>query len=203
MGHPKPQPLTPALFCDRDGVLMEEVGYIRHAADVRLIPGVGAALRRFADARIPIVSVSNQSGVARGIITVAEVEAVQARLAELLWSEAGVRLAAMYFAPHHPQGTVAEFTGEHDDRKPRPGMLLKAAAAFPIDLARSWIVGDRLTDLEAGRNAGLAGAVLVKTGYGLNAVAETPPGRALPWDLLADSLPAAADAILQRMQSNR
>lgn len=199
-----PLPLRPALFCDRDGVLIEEVGYIREVPQVRLVPGVGEALRRFMDAGVPIVSVSNQSGVARGLITLAEVAAVQARMAELLKNGFGVTLAAMYFAPHHPEGTVPEFTGEHEDRKPRPGMLLKAAASFPIDLRRSWMVGDRLTDLEAGRNAGVAGTVLVKTGYGAKAAVEAEAlaqggNGGLPWDLLADSLPAAADHILRRM----
>lgn len=190
----------PALFCDRDGVLIEEVGYIRDPVDVRLIAGVGAAIARFNAAGIPVVSVSNQSGVARGLITITQVEAVQARMIELLAAE-GAKLAGLYYAPHHPDGTVPEFTGESEDRKPRPGMLLKAARALPIDLGRSWMVGDRVTDLEAGWNAGVAGTVLVETGYGLKARAEAVAGGGTPpWTLTAASLSAAADAILARMQ---
>ncbi|MGH7145502.1 MAG: D-glycero-alpha-D-manno-heptose-1,7-bisphosphate 7-phosphatase, partial [Planctomycetota bacterium] len=206
----RPPVLRPALFCDRDGVLMEEVGYVRDPALVRLIPGVAETVRRFNDAGIPVVSVSNQSGVARGLMTMGDVMAVQERLAELLLQEAGAVLAAMYFAPHHPEGLVAEFTGHHEDRKPSPGMLRKAAQRLQIDLARSWIVGDRLTDLEAGRNAGLAGAVLVRTGYGVTAEREGleaqaggggggRAGAAAPWDLVVDSLPAAAGELFARL----
>ena len=199
MTTPKSRPPTPALFTDRDGVINEEVGFVRDPGDIRLIPGVAAAVRRFNDAGIAVVVVSNQSGVARGLMTFEEMLMVQKRVDELLWQEASAWLAGSFFAPHHPEGVVPEFTGDSEDRKPRGGMFFKAAQQLNLDLARSWIIGDRLTDLEAGRSAGLAGGVLVKTGYGEKSFLQAKDLLPPPWDWVAESLPETAGRLLAKM----
>lgn len=140
----------PALFLDRDGTLIVDVGYPRDPARVALLPGVGAALRALA-ARYALVIVSNQSGLARGRISPDEAAAVHARVVEAFAAE-GVRFDGSYYCPHGP-----------DDgcpcRKPAPGMLRQAAADLGLDLAASVMVGDKEADVEAGRAAGCARAV--------------------------------------------
>jgi histidinol-phosphate phosphatase family protein len=135
-----------ALLCDRDGTLMVDTGYVRDPRDVTLLPGVTAALREARAMGFELVVVSNQSGVARGIITEADLAAVEARFEELLAAE-GVTLDLVLFCKHGP-----------DDgcrcRKPLPGLLLDAATARDLDLSRSVMVGDKESDIAAGRAAG-------------------------------------------------
>lgn len=139
-----------ALFLDRDGTIIVDVGYPRDPGQVALLPGAADALRELS-AHAALVIVSNQSGIARGRITPAEAVAVHARTVELL-ADAGVMLARAYYCPHGP-----------DDgcrcRKPAPGMLLDAAADLGLDLARSIVVGDKASDVEAGRAAGCRAAL--------------------------------------------
>jgi D-glycero-D-manno-heptose 1,7-bisphosphate phosphatase len=150
-----------AVFVDRDGVINELVpdpvsgrpeSPLR-PADVRLVPGAAAALRRLADAGWPLVGVSNQPGAAKGFVAVKEIQAVQARVLELLAAE-HARLDAFELCLHHPQGVVPELTGSCDCRKPAPGMLLQAARQLRLDLTASWMVGDTDADVAAGRAAG-------------------------------------------------
>jgi D-glycero-D-manno-heptose 1,7-bisphosphate phosphatase len=135
-----------AMFLDRDGVLMEDVGYPRRVEDVRLLPGVGQALRRLRNAGFLLVVISNQAGIGRGIITPQAARAVHERLVELLAQE-GVVLDDFRYCPHHP-----------DDgcrcRKPSPAMLLDAAGDLDIDTSASFMIGDKESDVEAGRRAG-------------------------------------------------
>jgi D-glycero-D-manno-heptose 1,7-bisphosphate phosphatase len=145
----------PAVFVDRDGTLMEEVHYCNDPANVRIIPGAGAALRELRSAGYVTVLVTNQSGIGRGIITRAQYESVHLRLIELL-GENTIDRAYMCADPNGQPST---------HRKPSPGMLLEAAADLSLDLGSSWIIGDKALDIECGINAGVAG-VLVKTGYG-------------------------------------
>jgi D-glycero-D-manno-heptose 1,7-bisphosphate phosphatase len=135
-----------ALFLDRDGVLIEDRGYIRCPNDVALVEGAAPALRRFAAEGWKLIVISNQSGVGRGLITPAEVNAVQARFLELLRAE-GVELTASYLCPHAPGETC-------ECRKPSPFFLKQAARDYNLDLAQSWMIGDRESDLLAGRAAG-------------------------------------------------
>lgn len=144
---------------DRDGTIMEELGYLSDPGKVRLIPGAAGSIHELNKRRIPVVVVSNQAGVARGIFGPEDLEKVNARFVELLAQE-GASVDAVYYCPHHP-----DFDRECDCRKPAPGMLLKASAELGISLPESYIVGDRLTDLQAGRAAGLS-TILVLTGYG-------------------------------------
>ncbi len=179
--------LRPAVFLDRDGTINVEVDHLCRVEDVALIPGAAAAIARLNARGIPVVVVTNQCGIGRGRFGWSEYEAVMARIRALL-GEAGARWDASYAAPHHPEGRGEYAHPDHPDRKPNPGMLQRAAEAHGLDLARSWMIGDKDIDLLAGRNAGCKVA-LVRTGYG----AEVDPALA---DLVGDDLPAAVEAIL-------
>lgn len=163
----------PAVFLDRDGVLIVEGEYLSDLDQVRLVPGAAAAVRRLNDAGRPVVVVTNQSGVARGFFPEGRVGEVHARIAELLHAEAGAVIDRFDYSPFHPTEGVGEYRRDTDCRKPKPGMLLRSAAAMGLDLERSWMVGDRRTDLEAGAAAGCR-TILVRTGYGLECDATAP-----------------------------
>lgn len=178
--------MRPAVFLDRDGTLIAEVGNLGDPARASLLPGVPAALRQLRDADYALIVVTNQGGVARGLFGEEAVRAVNARVAELL-GEAGVLVDGWYFCPHHP-----EFTGTCECRKPEPGMLRRAADELALDLPASWMVGDHPTDAEAARRAG-ARPIIVRTGVGSLPGWDADPGPGVP---VVDDLPAAADLIL-------
>jgi len=148
-----------AVFLDRDGTIVEDPGFLHEPGKVRLLPGAGEAIHQLNQAGFLVVTVSNQSGIARGRYTVADYEAVQRRLAELLASHQA-RLDGSYFCPHHP-----DVTGPCDCRKPGVKLFQDARTALGIDFARSWFVGDRLSDVEPARALG-GRAILVETGDG-------------------------------------
>lgn len=160
------QAQRPALFLDRDGVINEEVGYLSDPDDLRLIAGSAEAVAEANHWDIPVVVVTNQGGVGRGQLTWDEFARVQRRLSALL-AERDAELDMVLACPFHEAGEPPYRHPEHPDRKPRPGMLHRAAARLCIDLSRSWIVGDSARDMRAGHAAGLAGGVLVATGHGL------------------------------------
>ena len=145
----------PAVFLDRDGTLMHEVNYCRDPADVRLFDGARDALRRLRDVGFVLVIITNQSGIARGLLTEADFEKVQTRLLELL---GGDLIAATYMCPDGP-------AGESGRRKPSPAMVQEAARDLGIDLTQSWFVGDKAIDVQCGLAAGTR-SVLVRTGHG-------------------------------------
>lgn len=176
----------PAIFLDRDGVVIEDNHYIGTPERVRLIPGAAEAIAAVNRAGWPVVIVTNQAGVAKGLFPLAAVESVHAHLEELL---AGyrARVKAFYFCPHHPDGDVTEFTFACACRKPQPGMLHRAAAEHGLDLSRSWMVGDRVSDLEAGAAVG-ARTVLVRTGYGHSVDATALDREQLNLELIASDL---------------
>ncbi len=155
----------PALFLDRDGVLIEELEYLSDPTRVRLIPGAAGAVRRANDAGWRVVVVSNQSGVARGLFAESVLPEINRIIADRLLVEAGASVDRFYYCPHHPTEGQGIYRIDCDCRKPKPGMLLKAATELGIDLARSWMVGDRATDLQAGA-AACCRTILVRTGYG-------------------------------------
>jgi D-glycero-D-manno-heptose 1,7-bisphosphate phosphatase len=142
-----------AIFLDKDGTLVEDVAYNVDPALIRLTRGATEGLRTLQARSYRLLIVSNQSGVARGCFAEGALQAVERRLAELL-AAAGVRLDGFYYCPHHPDGTVLDYAVECDCRKPAPGLLLRAAQDHQVDLTRSWLVGDILDDVEAGRRAG-------------------------------------------------
>lgn len=158
-----------AVFLDRDGTLNEEIGYLHKPEEVVLFPGAARALRRLNDRGIPVIIVTNQSGIGTGRYGWADFQAVMDRIGALL-QQAGAHFDSVYAAPHHAKGLGAYAHPDHPDRKPNPGMLLRAAEEHQLDLARSWMIGDKDVDLEAGRRAGCRVA-LVRTGYGQEAEA--------------------------------
>jgi D,D-heptose 1,7-bisphosphate phosphatase len=151
-----PQRSRPAAFLDRDGVLNVDHGYVHRIEALELMPGAARAVRRLNEAGFLVIVASNQSGVARGYYTLDDARRFNAALRARL-AEEGARIDAFYLAPYHPDGVVADYARNHDDRKPGPGMLLRALAEWPVDAARSFLIGDRESDLEAARRAGLPG----------------------------------------------
>ncbi len=142
-----------AVFLDRDRTLMEDPGYLSDSSAVRLLPGVELALKSLAQAGLKIVVVTNQSGVARGMLTEETLEEIHAELRRQL-ADSGAHLDAIYYCPFHPEGTVEKYAVDSDLRKPKPGMLIKAANDLDLDLQSSWMVGDSPRDIEAGQRAG-------------------------------------------------
>jgi D-glycero-D-manno-heptose 1,7-bisphosphate phosphatase len=185
------RPLRAAVFFDRDGTLIEHVHYLSDPGHVRLMPGTAESLRKLRAAGFACVVVTNQSGIGRGLLTEADLERVHNELSRRLAAE-GVAIDAYYHCPEVPRGDDPTVV-EHEDRKPGPGMLRRAAGALGLDLGASWMVGDLVSDALAGVNAGCLGSILLR------------PGGPTPHDVEAgaavgyhtvDGLPAAADLIL-------
>jgi D-glycero-D-manno-heptose 1,7-bisphosphate phosphatase len=150
-----PAPLRPALFLDRDGVLNEDHGYVSRWEDFRWIAGAREAVAAFNRAGWLVIVVTNQSGVGRGYYTEDAMHALHARMAEDL-AQVGGRIDAFYHAPQHPDAPLDAYRHpDPPDRKPNPGMILRALADWPIDKARSVLVGDKASDLEAAQRAGV------------------------------------------------
>ena len=177
---------SPAVFLDRDGTLNREKGYLYRWADWEWLPGAIEALAALKEAGRKLVVITNQAGVARGLYGPADIEALHRRVNEDLAGR-GLAIDAFYYCPHHP-----DFTGPCDCRKPRPGMFLKAARELSLDLSRSAMVGDKLSDVEAGRAAGLGLNILLRTGYGREMEALARPGQ-----VIVDDLKAAVPLILE------
>ena len=154
-----------AVFIDRDGTLTEEVGYVNHPDRLRLLPRSAAAVRRLNEAGIAAVVATNQAGLARGYFTEEVMNAVNQRLVEEL-KRAGAHLDGLYVCPHHPTEGMPPFRVDCDCRKPKPGLLLRAASDLDLDLGGSSVVGDKASDLALASPVGARG-VLVLTGYGL------------------------------------
>jgi D-glycero-D-manno-heptose 1,7-bisphosphate phosphatase len=147
----------PAAFLDRDGVLNVDLGYVHRIEDLEWVAGAPSAVRRLNDAGYLVIVVTNQSGIGRGYYDEASMESVHQALRAHL-AEAGARIDAIYACPFHPEAIVERFRHpDHPDRKPNPGLLLRAMEEFPIDPARSFMIGDKDSDMEAARRAGVAG----------------------------------------------
>ena len=175
-----------AVFLDRDGTLNREIGYIGDPADLVLVTGVGPALARLAAAGYALVVVSNQSAIGRGVLTAAQVEAVNLRLLAFLDAE-GIAVDGLFVCPHAPADGCA-------CRKPAPGLLLQARDGLDLDLAASWMVGDSANDMAAARTAGVR-PLLVLTGWGTRDREAALAGGLPAGDVVAN-LGAAADRIL-------
>jgi len=143
-----------AVFLDRDGTIIADVGYLTDVEQIRILPGVPQALAALKRAGFLLVVVTNQSAVARGWLTEERLAEVHEALQQQLVEAGGPPLDAFYHCPHLPEGTVAEYARECDCRKPAPGLLIRAAAQQGVDLQRSCMVGDSERDVEAGRRAG-------------------------------------------------
>lgn len=178
----------PAVFVDRDNTLIHDPGYLRHADHVRLLPGVGEAVGQLRQAGFPVVVVTNQSGVARGYLTEDELASVHQRMQELLQGT-GSGVDAIYYCPYltGPDAVVEEYRKDSDLRKPRPGMLQRAATDMNLDLAASWMIGDSERDIQAGKAVGCK-TVFIGNG---NLETETLP------DFTAASFAKAAEIVLK------
>ncbi len=154
-----------AVFIDRDGTLTEEVGYVNHPRRLRLLPRSAEAVRRLNEAGVAAVVATNQAGIARGYFSEEVLQAVNEALVAQL-EDGGARLDGLYVCVHHPTAGAPPFRADCDCRKPKPGLLRRAARELDLDLGRSAIVGDKPSDLLAGAEVGARG-VLVLTGYGL------------------------------------
>ncbi|MGH9475943.1 MAG: D-glycero-alpha-D-manno-heptose-1,7-bisphosphate 7-phosphatase [Terriglobales bacterium] len=180
-----------AIFFDRDGTLNEEVGYAGRPEDFHIYPWAAAAVRAVNEAGWAAVLVTNQAGVARGYFSEAAVRELHQLLTQQL-ATAGAHLDAIYHCPHHPEGVVPGFGGACECRKPEPGMVRRAQRELDLDLARSWVIGDRQHDVGLAHAVG-GRAVLVRTGYGERELEEHPGLRP---DFIADDALAACRWIL-------
>jgi D-glycero-D-manno-heptose 1,7-bisphosphate phosphatase len=190
----------PAVFLDRDGTIIEEVGYPSSPDEVRLVPGAAEALARLADAGFALVVVTNQSGIARGLLTEDQLNHLHETLDDR-FAARGARIEAFYACPHHPDPLVAkrrDLAVECTCRKPKPGMILQAAEDLDLDLEASWIVGDAWRDIQAGQAAGVRTVKLPAP-----PTQETPrPPEAAPPTAQAPDMAAAADLILAESPSH-
>jgi D-glycero-D-manno-heptose 1,7-bisphosphate phosphatase len=177
-----------AVFLDRDGTLAHEVGYVNHPDRFRLFAFAPRAVRILNEAGLRVIVITNQSGVARGYFTEEILSEVHRRLEEGL-ARGGASVDAIYYCPHLPS-----HDGDCECRKPLPGMLRRAEREFEIDLARSWVVGDMITDVEMGRAVG-ARTILLRTGYGLGQMTYQRDRWRVEPDLVCDNLLDAARRI--------
>ncbi len=190
--------LRPAVFLDRDGTINEQMGYVNHLCRFVLLPGVGAAIRRLNRAGLPVIVVTNQSGLARGYFPAELLDRVHAEMHRLL-AAAGGRIDAVYVCPHHPEAKEERYRQACGCRKPRPGLLQRAAREHGIDLGRSYMVGDRYSDVATGVAAGCR-TVLVLTGYGRGDHEYIGPRHPCRPDFVAQDLAAAVEWILADLE---
>jgi D,D-heptose 1,7-bisphosphate phosphatase len=155
---------TKAVFLDRDGVINEDVNYLSNMADFRLLPSVPEAIRELKSKGYLTIVITNQAAIAKGILTIKELEAMHVEIETELASR-GAIIDAIYYCPHHPEGIIKKYAVSCNCRKPGIGMIEKAIEEFNIDPEISFLVGDKTGDILAGERAGLT-TVLVRTGYG-------------------------------------
>ena len=188
----------PVVFLDRDGTLNVESGYIRDLNDLRLIDGAADAIRKLNSAGIAAVLVTNQTGAARGYYSEQHILDLNAKLVRLL-KEEGAVLDDVYYCPHLADGTVEQYTKECDCRKPAPGLVEQAYKEHPeFDRTRSFVVGDKATDVELASNCG-AKSILVETGYGKQVQAGEYQWKVTP-DFQTDSIVEAVEWILSSLK---
>ncbi len=156
--------MNKAIFLDRDGTLIEEKGYICHLEQSYIFPFAAQAILRMHELGFKVIVISNQSAIARGTCTTAQVEQIHADIARVLWQE-NARIDKFYYCPYHPKGIVPQYRQKHHWRKPQPGMILQAAQDFKLSLPDSYMIGDDLCDIQAGLQAGCK-TILVLTGKG-------------------------------------
>jgi D-glycero-D-manno-heptose 1,7-bisphosphate phosphatase len=189
---------TAAIFIDRDGTINEDVGYLSRPDDLVIYPWAAEAISLVNAAGMKAIIITNQSGVARGIYSEEALRVIHERLLEALRRE-GARIDAVYYCPHHPRIGGERYRRECDCRKPEPGMLHRAAREHDIDLARSYVIGDKASDIRLAARAGASG-VLVLTGYGRETLADPDRWPCEPV-IVADNLLEAVRRILDISQA--
>jgi D-glycero-D-manno-heptose 1,7-bisphosphate phosphatase len=177
----------PAAFIDRDGTINEQMGYINHLSRFKIIPGVPEAIRLLNDLGFLVIVLTNQSGIARGYYSIDLVRQIHDLLRKTLKKEANATIDAILFCPHHPQGSVPEYTMECDCRKPKTGLIKQACMDFEIDLTHSFVIGDMASDMELANQAGVKG-IMVETGYGLGEIDFILPKKQLEITFIAENL---------------
>ena len=186
----------PAVFMDRDGTINEQRGYINHLSRFVILPGVPEAIRLLNDNGFLAILVSNQSGVARGYFPLDLVKRIHESLRSSL-RKSGARMDGFYFCPHYPRGSLQEYCFDCGCRKPKTGLIDQARKQFDIHMERSYVIGDRHSDIEFAHNARLKG-ILVKTGYGLGEIEHILPQKSLKPDYIAEDLLDAVQWILEK-----
>lgn len=191
--------MKPAVFLDRDGTVCEEMGYLNDESRMRVFPFSGRAIRRLNEAGYEVIIVTNQGGVARGYFPESFLGKVHRKLRREL-ARSGARLSGIFYCPHHPAGEVAPYAVQCDCRKPSPGLVKIAARKFGLDLERSFVVGDKIVDVELARRVGARG-ILVETGYGRGEVRFRRKTWTVQPDYIARDLAGAARWILAQHSS--
>jgi D-glycero-D-manno-heptose 1,7-bisphosphate phosphatase len=188
-------PQTPAVLLDRDGTICEEVGYVNHVDRIKVYPYAAAAIRKLNRAGIPVVVVTNQSGVGRGYFSERLVKQAHAKIAKEL-AAGGARVDAFYYCPHHPTGTLKAYRKDCRCRKPATGMADDAAKRFHLDLKSSFVVGDSYRDMRLAFNIG-AHSIMLMTGYGKGEYVHKRNEWPRMPDLIAANLKEAVQKILK------
>lgn len=187
-----------AVFLDRDGTIIEDVGYLKDVSDLKILPRAAAAIRLLNDHGLLAIISTNQSGIARGYFTEADLERIHQRLREELANE-GAFVDAIYYCPHYPEGNDKRYRKTCNCRKPSPQMLEQAALDFGLELQNCYVVGDKLIDIELGLRIGCK-TVLVLTGYGEQVLGEIHESDVAP-TYIAANLGSAVDWILDDIAS--
>ncbi len=188
------QDLKPTVFLDCDGTVIVDCHFLDDPARVELLPHAAEGIRLLNNANIPVIIVSNQSGVARGYFDIETVEAIHERLKNIL-DKHDARVDRIYFCPHHPEGEVEEYRVDCTCRKPKPGMAETAVKELGLSLERSFVIGDKRSDIEFARNIG-AEAILVRTGKGYQTEREIPNDEKIT---VFDNLRDAAGYIVKKI----
>lgn len=186
-----------AVFLDRDGTINEQMGYINHVSRFHLLPGVGRAIRALNECGLPVVVVTNQSGLARGYFPASLLDEVHQEMLRLLALE-GARVDGIYVCPHHPEAKETQYRRRCSCRKPNTGLIEQAAVDLGLDPSSSFMVGDRWSDLRCGAAVG-ATTVLVLTGYGRGDACYIGPKQEIQPDYVAADLEEAARWIIARI----
>lgn len=188
-----------AVFLDRDGTVSEEVGYVNHLSRFKLLPWTAEAIKKLNKAHIKAILVTNQAGVARGYFTEDLIIEVHNKLVGEL-AKTGAYLDAIYYCPHHPSAGQPPYRANCECRKPKPGLLYKAADEHNIDLSRSFMIGDKYTDVELGQRIGVKG-VMVMTGYGIGEYEYQRQNWPQMPDKIAENLLTAVDWIISEVKT--
>lgn len=189
----------PAVFLDRDGTINEQMGYINHISRFILLPGVGRAIHKLNEQKIPVVVVSNQSGLARGYFPASLLDEVNQKMEQQLAAK-GAHIDGLYICPHHPEAKEKKYRKICSCRKPKIGLLKQAAADLNLNLKKSFMVGDRWSDLKCAASAG-ATSILVLTGYGRGDQQYIGPQQVIQPAKVAENLNLAVDWILEQLKT--
>lgn len=188
---------SPAVFLDRDGTINEQMGYINHISRFQLLPGAASAIARLNSHNIPVVVITNQSGLARGYFPEELLTAVHEQMKKEL-AEEGAHIDGLYVCPHHPEAKEERFRRDCSCRKPKTGLLEQAAEEMNLDLNHSFVVGDRWSDIRCGERVG-ATTILVLSGYGRGDLQYIGPTQEVKPAYVADDLTAAVSWILGQL----